>query len=148
MIPTFVQLLQDLSKETEKEVMLRRFAKQVGHQAINLRAELSNHDTSRNGKLEKQPFKRAMRHLPLSLSDSEIESLYSFTQQHGTVDIKDFVAAVTAASKTKPPPQQLTIQSKPGSKVQARGATQGTTNSAFENWELEKKYKKNLEALK
>jgi hypothetical protein len=46
-----VTLLQDLSKETEKEVLLLRFAKNVGNQAINLRTELSNYDNLHIGKL-------------------------------------------------------------------------------------------------
>jgi hypothetical protein len=150
-IPTFVSLLQELARETEKEVLLRRFAKTVGHQAINIRAELSNFDNLRIGKLEKQAFKRCLKQMSVAMSDAEIDSLYEFTQKNCQIDIKDFVAAINAASKQKPVPQSLTIQSKPGSKVPQRGASAGgssTTNSAFENWEVEKKYKKNLEALK
>lgn len=108
-IPTFVTLLQELSKETEKEVLLRRFAKNVGNQAINLRAELSNYDNLRIGKLEKHAFKRCIKQMSIAMSDSEIDSLYEYTERAGQIDIKEFVAAINVASKQKPIPQQLTI---------------------------------------
>lgn len=75
-IQTFVQLLQDLAKETDQEALARRFAKTIGHQAINLRAELSNFDNLRSGKLEKQVFKRAVKQLAIAMSDSEMEQLF------------------------------------------------------------------------
>lgn len=54
-------------------------------------------------------------------------------------------------------PSYLNAAAKPGAKVgsrigqgvrQAQGAGEGDHGSQFENWEIEKKYKRNLEALK
>ena len=67
-----------------------------------------------------------------------------------------FVKMVTDAQKSKPLPAYLNAAAKPGSKVGSRigmgsamaGAAGEGGGSQFENWELEKKYKRNLEALK
>ena len=69
------------------------------------------------------------------------------------MDIKEFVNKVSIASKTKAPVVINKNAVKPDSKVQSKIGQTGTktneTNSvAFDSWEIEKKYKKNLEALK
>ena len=100
-----------------------------------------------------------MKQLSIALTDSEINELFetgdSNRGQSGQLDIKNFVDAVQTASKSKPLPSFLTTApAKSGSKIQSRigmgsGLTErGAAGSGFENWEVEKKYKKNLEALK
>lgn len=41
-----------MAQETEIEVKLRRFAKTVGNQGLNLKAELSQYDRLRKGELD------------------------------------------------------------------------------------------------
>jgi hypothetical protein len=62
------------------------------------------------------------------------------------MDIKSFVDLVTSKSKEKPPQSFMKIGQQPGSKTS--GGSAGSKTSTFETWELEKKYKKNLDALK
>jgi hypothetical protein len=69
----------------------------------------------------------------------QVNSHYKFTECAGQIDIKEFVAAINIASKQNSILQQLTIQSKPWSKVNQRGPTTGAgQNTAYENWEVEK----------
>ena len=63
-------------QETEAEVQLRRFAKTIGHQGINLKAELGNYE-AKNGKLDKSQFKKAIKNLSVSTPDAEIDVLYA-----------------------------------------------------------------------
>ena len=99
-----------------------------------------------------------MKQLSIAMTDAEISDLFetgdsSRSQKAGHLDISNFVKTVQEASKSKPLPSFLTTApTKPGSKVQSRigmgsGNAAGNTGG-FENWEVEKKYKKNLEALK
>lgn len=123
-----------------------------------MRSELMQYDTTRSGKLDSAQFKRAMKQLSIAMTDAEIKDLFetgdSKRDSKGHLDIVSFVQQVQAASKQKPLPSFLTTTpSKPGSKVQSRigmGSAMANTGAAgaFENWEVEKKYKKNLEALK
>ena len=62
---------------------------------------------------------------------------------------------VSEALRSKPLPAYMNAADKPGKKVGSRigmgvtqGAAGGNSGSQFENWEVEKKYKRNLEALK
>ena len=51
-IQNFHNKLIQLAQETEMEVKLRRFAKSIGNQGVNLKAELSQYDRSRKGELD------------------------------------------------------------------------------------------------
>jgi hypothetical protein len=62
------------------------------------------------------------------------------------MDVKAFCDIVSAKAKEKPPQSFLKIGQQPGSKTS--GGTAGGKTSTFETWELEKKYKRNLDALK
>jgi hypothetical protein len=42
--------------------------------------------------------------MSVAMSDAEIDSMYEFTQKGSQIDIKEFVAAINAASKQKPVP--------------------------------------------
>lgn len=67
------------------------------------------------------------------------------------MDTKAFVNQVSVAAKTKAPTMTRNAV-KPESKVQSKIGAQGekgsSSSQAFDSWEIEKKYKKNLEALK
>ena len=89
-IPIFSSKLQDLTQETDAEVKMRRFAKTIGHQGVNLRAELSNFD-ARNGKLDKVQFKKAIKQLSVGMSDAEIDVLFGVAEIDGLLDIKEFL---------------------------------------------------------
>ena len=98
------------------------------------------------------------------MTDAEIKDLYesNLTKSRvadgpGHLDITKFVQRITEAQRSKPLPAYLNASTQPGGKVGSRigqgvrsaqegGA--GQTGSQFENWEIEKKYKRNLEALK
>ena len=96
----------------------------------------------------------------MALTDPEIKELYetglalSRNGGSGQLEIATFVSKVTEAQKSKPLPAYLNAAAKPGSKVGSRigqgvrQAQEGEHGSQFENWEIEKKYKRNLEALK
>lgn len=65
------------------------------------------------------------------------------------LDVRRFCELIARVAKEKPVPSFVSSSVKPGSKVSKGGAgTQGAGTSAFEHWEMEKKYKRNLEALK
>lgn len=121
-----------------------------------MRAELIKFDNTRSGKLDLSTFKRAMKQLSLALNDEEIEKLYETSDvvrsAKGHLDVLSFVKIVEEAGRRKPLPSFLmNIPEKPGSKVQSRigmGYGMQKQGANFENWEVEKKYKKNLEALK
>lgn len=77
---------------------------------MNLKQELGKYDTSRNGRLEKKIFYRAMKQLTIALTDEEISLLFSVAElpdQRGFLDIKTFVDRVAAALKEKPLPTFL-----------------------------------------
>lgn len=91
------------------------------------------------------------------MADAEIDVLFANSESEGMLDIKEFLSQVQFASKVKPLPSQNQVVGKPNSKVQSKVGQQGTKPSisetqgaggAFESWEVDKKYKKNLDALK
>ena len=55
---------------------MRRFAKTVSNQGLNLRAELAQYDQKRTGLLDQVQFKRAMKQLAVPLTDPEIKDLF------------------------------------------------------------------------
>lgn len=90
--------------------------------------------------------------MAIALSDADIDTLFSSAEvQPGILDVKTFLNKVQVASKAKAPPLAKSAV-KPDSKVQSKIGQQGAKDSAnsgaFDSWEIEKKYKKNLEALK
>ena len=95
---------------------MRRFAKTIGHQGVNLRAELSNFD-ARNGKLDKVQFKKAIKQLSVGMSDAEIDILFGVAEMDGLLDIKEFLNQVQISAKSKPLPSQNQSAVKPNSKV-------------------------------
>ena len=121
-IPNFCSKLSELASETEAEVKLRRFAKSIGHQGLNLKSELSQYDTTRSGKLDSVQFKRVMKQLSIAMTDQEIKELFDTGDSQrgpkGHLDIASFCQQVQAASKAKPLPSFLTTApAKSGSKV-------------------------------
>jgi hypothetical protein len=95
-----------LIQESESEVLLRRFAKTIGHQGVNLKAELTNYE-ARNGKLDKLQFKKAIKNLSVGMPDAEIDVLFGSAEVDGMLDIKTFVSQVQTAAKSKPLPAQV-----------------------------------------
>ena len=93
-IPNFCSKLQELAAETEAEVKLRRFAKSIGHQGLNLKSELSQYDTTRSGKLDSVQFKRVMKQLSIAMTDPEIKELFETGDSQrgpkGHLDIASF----------------------------------------------------------
>ena len=102
-----------------------------------------------------------MKQLAIPLSDPEIKELYevgtsiSKNSAAGQLEITAFANKVTEVQRSKPLPAYLNAAAKPGAKVGSRigqgvrnAGEGGQIGSQFENWEIEKKYKKNLEALK
>lgn len=90
--------------------------------------------------------------MALGLSDAEIEVLGSCAElSNDLIDTKLFVNKVAVASKQKAPTTTRNAV-KPDSKISSRIGAQGSkaeaNSAAFDSWEIEKKYKKNLEALK
>ena len=88
--------------------------------------------------------------MALGLSDAEIEMLASTSEiTNELIDTKVFVTKVSIALKQKAPTTTRNAV-KPDSKIKgSQGAkTEGGNSVAFDSWEIEKKYKKNLEALK
>jgi len=132
---------------------MRQFGRTVGSQGLNLRHELSRFDQSKQGRLNLAQFKRAMKNLALAMNDGEIEGLFrvsgpALSPDGMQLDIKKFVTIVSQAAKEKALPSFVTASEKPGLKVSRGGATGGASSSAYDHWEMEKKYKRNLEALK
>ena len=102
-----------------------------------------------------------MKQLAIPLTDPEIKELFdigvelSSTPASGQLEIASFCAKVTEQQKSKPLPAYISTAAKATNKVGSRiGAgvrsamEGGDVGSQFENWEIEKKYKRNLEALK
>ena len=104
-----------------------------------------------------------MKQLAVALTDAEIKEIFDMVPKSeaagadGQVEIATFVKHVTEAQKAKPLPAYMNSSVKPGRKVGSRigmgsahadGGAAAQTGSQFENWEIEKKYKRNLEALK
>lgn len=93
--------------------------------------------------------------MSLAQTDAEIDKLYKSGYKacsHSTcgkdtlMDIKAFCDLVREKAREKPPQSFLKIGQQPGSKTSS--GTAGAKTSTFETWELEKKYKRNLDALK
>ena len=106
-ISNFMQKITELAQETEMEVKMRRFAKTIGNQGINLKIELGRY--SNTGTVNIQQFKRSLKALPVAFTDSEIKELfdYSINMQHqgnevqagGQVEIYAFAQMVQEAYK-------------------------------------------------
>ena len=102
--------------------------------------------------------------MAVPLTDPEIKELYETGLElspnggSGMLDITRFCQKVSEVQRSKPLPAYMNAAAKPGSKVGSRigagvrsamgGGDGGEMGSQFENWEIEKKYKRNLEALK
>jgi Ca2+-binding EF-hand superfamily protein len=71
----FIEQLYALASESEGDVILRRLAKTLSHSDTNLRQEMQRYDTTGNGKLDKQTFKKCLKQLSIALTDSEIQKL-------------------------------------------------------------------------
>ena len=133
-ISVFHTKLTELAQETEQEVKLRRFAKSVSNQGLNLRAELSQYDRNRKGELDQVQFKRAMKQLSIPLSDPEIKELFevgtqlSLNSAAGQLEISAFANKVTEVQRSKPLPAYLNAAAKPGAKVGSR-IGQGVRNA-------------------
>lgn len=151
----FIEQLYSLASESEGEVILRRLAKTLSHSDTNLALELKRSDSSGTGRLDKQTFKRCLKQLSIALSDSEIQKLMpneapaagspSKKTDQGWIDIKKFSLQVIEAGKVKPLPNYVLQGPKGGARGGRAGPGAGNPLGAFE---AEKKYKKNLEALK
>lgn len=144
----FIELLYGWAGESEGEVLMRRLGKSVAHSKTNLRRELEKVQTDSSGTLDKTAVKKALKQLAIALTDAEILKLIAAQNEGGPppdrIDIKAFAARVTEAAGAKPLPNYILQGPRGGSSTGARG---GGANpmAAFE---AEKKYKKNLEALK
>lgn len=97
----------------------------------------------------------------MPLTDPEIKDLFetglelSPNGALAQLDITKFCQKVTEVQRSKPLPAYMNSTTKPGNKIGSRigaglraGGDGGEGGSQFENWEVEKKYKRNLEALK
>ena len=73
-IPNFIEKMIEMASETEAEIKLRRFAKSVGNQGLNLKVELVSFSST--GKLNQIQFKRALKSFSIALSDDEIRGLF------------------------------------------------------------------------
>lgn len=99
-ISNFHAKLLKLAQESEQEVKLRRFAKSIGNQGLNLKAELAQYDRDRKGELDQVQFKRAMKQLAVPLTDPEIKELYEIgvglcsSGASGQLEILSFVTKV------------------------------------------------------
>ena len=60
-IPNLISKLNELAAETDGELKMRRFAKMVGNQGINLRTELCQYDSQGTGLMSLLQFKRSMK---------------------------------------------------------------------------------------
>lgn len=125
-ISRFHEKLLEYGQESEEEVKLRRFAKTIGNQGINLRAEMAQFDHQRKGTLDQVQFKRAMKQLAVALTDVEIKDLFEMvpkTSRTGgseQLEIAGFVRQVNEAQKAKPLPGYMNAAAKPGRKVASR----------------------------
>jgi len=117
--------------------------------------ELGRFDSRKAGTVNLQSFKKAIKGMSLAQTDLEIDKLFKSgykacsnnTGGQGTImDIKTFCDLVAQKAREPPPKSFLKIGQQPGSKTS--GGKAGSKTSTFETWELEKKYKKNLDALK
>jgi hypothetical protein len=124
-----------------------------------MRAKLNDFDQQKKGTLNLTQFKKAIKSLSFAMNDTEIEGLYKASdfalepEMHNPsqvkLDVRKFCELIARVSKEKPVPSFVSNSVKPGNKVSRGGTgTQGANTSAFEHWEMEKKYKRNLEALK
>lgn len=96
----FHEKLLEYAQESDEEVKLRRFAKAIGHQGINLRAELAQFDHQRKGTLDQVQFKRVMKQLAVALTDAEIKELFEITPktpEGEQLEIASFVKLVSEA---------------------------------------------------
>lgn len=74
-------------------------------------------ETHHAGKLDRNQFKKALKHMAIALSDAEIETLFTSAElQPGMLDVKTFLNLVQVASKTKAP-TMVRSATKPDSKV-------------------------------
>jgi len=98
-----------------------------------------------------------MKQLAVPLTDPEIKELFEIgvglcpNVASGQLVINSFVAKVNEVQRNKPMPAYMSAAAKPGVKVGSRvgaGGEGGEVSSQFENWEIEKKYKRILDALK
>lgn len=149
----FSERMYTLATETPADVELRRFSRQVD-KGINLQQELAKLDSLGRGTLDRKQFGRALSALSLGLTEAQISLLWEAAEAGEVLDIKPFVAKVKAIRNIKPPvlkPQQKTLTDKTSTvknKTNEDSAGFGKQTGAFENWELEKKYKVKLDALK
>jgi len=139
----FIENLYNFAAESESEALMRRLGKTLSHSDTNLQQEMSRFATSGTGKIDKNTFKKCFKQLSIALSDSEIAKLLAAaTEISGSedIDIKKFCNNVNEVAKAKPLPSFITSG--------AKGSSAGKAGGAMGAFEAEKKYKKNLEALK
>jgi hypothetical protein len=59
-LTNFVEKLSELATETKQDANLRGFALSCKRQGINLKQELFKYDSTRQGRLDKKTFQKAM----------------------------------------------------------------------------------------
>lgn len=154
----FVEKLYSYAAETESETILRRLAKTLAHSDTSLQQEMQRYASTGSGRLDKATFKKCLKQLAVALSDAEIQKLVASategansspaTRSEGEqIDIKRFCQQVNEAAKAKPLPSFVLQGAKGGSSLGGGRAGSGA-GGALGAYEAEKKYKKNLEALK
>ena len=146
-IDKFIERLQELSTETNGEIVVKNFAMNCKRQKINLRQELMRFDQTRSGRLDKRTFTKAMNQLSVNLADDAIEHLFQAGESSefpGYSDIKTFIDKVVAASKYTPLSSALLAQKTTSKQKPSPSAG---ASAQFESWEIEKKYKTKLQAL-
>ena len=72
----FIERLKELVSESKGEAALRLFAMNCKRQSINLRQELMKYDSTRNGRLDKKTFMKAMSQLPVTVADDAVDLLF------------------------------------------------------------------------
>jgi len=139
-----IEQLYSLSNESECDVILRRLSKTLAHQDVNLAKALSAYESS-VGTVEIPAFKKCLQGLACALTEQEISKVANevCVPMTTTINVKQFVKQVAEAGKTQPLPNYIT-QGPRGSNAAGKGG-KGNPMAAFD---AEKKYKKNLEALK
>jgi len=152
---TFIDRLYALAAESEGESVLRRLAKALATSDVSLQQEMARYDTDGTGKLDKNAFKKCLKQLQISLSDAEIAKLLPSLNdlgkgldgkkvEVGKLDIVTFCQQVNEAGQAKPLPS-FVLQGAKGGSTKGRSGQGAAALGAFD---AEKKYKKNLEALK
>jgi len=169
----FIDTLYSMGAETESEVILRRLSKTLSHSGADLQQAMRRYDTQGTGRIDKTAFKKCLKALSVAMTDPEIQKLTQDPgqaggarepgrkgvqeeekQQYGApstlptyVDIEKFTRQVNEAGRIKPLPNYV-LQGPKGSR--SAGATRpgGGGGNSMGAFEAEKKYKKNLEALK